>query len=113
MAGTRLRRARDAQMSGAEELRFDFSGDGDEAVEPGGLSQPHASSPGREAEEEAIEEEQTGAPSVLPPCSPIAPASFSPSPATSAAASAPPGSASDTALSVSEFYDHVRGALKQ
>ncbi|MGD1012463.1 MAG: exodeoxyribonuclease VII large subunit [Acidimicrobiales bacterium] len=95
MAATRAKRGQEAKRPGVEELRFDFDEGADGTPAPG-LGEPFLSpsvaSPRREANE--------------------LPASLARSvPAESS--SAFPGSASDAALSISDFYNLVRGALKR
>jgi len=103
-------------MPGAEELRFDFAGEGDavgdEAVaelarddEP---ARDGARAPGVAVATRAIAP-AAPAPAISPvPSRAVPSASVGPS-----QASILPGSASDAALSVSDFYERVRGALRE
>src|ERR1039458_7485336 len=85
MTGTRAKRGQDVKMSDVEELRFDFTGSGDQARDP------VSPSPG------------LAAPATRPTESPLA----APGPLVE------PGSASDAALSISDFYSRVKGALRE
>ena len=96
MTGTRAKRGQDVKMSDVEELRFDFTGSGDRALDP------VSPSPG------------LAAPATRPTERPLA-ATGQP-PTLSVVASEPlvePGSASDAALSISDFYSRVKGALRE
>jgi exodeoxyribonuclease VII large subunit len=117
MAGTRVKRARDAQMPGVEELRFDFAGDADAVGDETIAAVPPDDEPARDgpraplfaAAARAIAHAGTPVPAISPASSQSVPsASAGPS-----GASIFPGSASDAALSVSDFYDRVRGALRE
>ena len=119
MAGTGVKRAREARPSDVEELRFDFSG-GDEEARDQVEATPRRAAPPTRPTDEAVEDRESADLSVVVP--ELAPSlSFVPSGAAhpwsgadpSSGALAPPGSASDTALSVSDFYACVRGALRE
>ena len=96
MTGTRARRGRDASMSDIEELRFDFNaGVAEErdqmAASPGLVAQvPHP------AEKAVVISAQPPALSVV-----------------DSEPQAEPGSASDAALSIGDFYSRVKGALRE
>jgi len=105
MAGTRVQRARDAKKPDVEELRFDFSGE-EAAPERSG-------SPPREAEVARPTDEVEDDYDLVPLLSVVAPG---PERSLSVVPTEPvfvPGSASDAAMSVSDFYDRVRGALRE
>ena len=96
MSGTRARRGRDVNVPEVEELRFDFTGGDDEGRDQA------SPTPG------------LAAPATLPAERPLV-ASGQP-PVLSVVVSEPqvePGSASDAALSISDFYSRVKGALKE
>ena len=96
MAGTRATRGRDAKGPDVEELRFDFTSGGAQGPDPEGPLSGHVVPAAR----------PTGWPLGAP----------GPPSVLSVVASEPlltPGSASDAALSVSDFYDCVRGALRE
>lgn len=106
MAGTRVQRARDGKLPDFEELRFDFSGE----------QAPHeqVSEPPARAEPSAlladVPADQDGP---LPP-GPLGPPVAAEAP--SIVADGPvfdPGSASDSALSIGEFYNRLRMALRE
>ena len=99
MAGARVKRRQDAKTSGVEELRFDLSGSGEQEQEQEpelvGPSLSRAVPAARSGDELEVAAE--------------------PPPMLLVIASEPlvlPGSVSDAALSVGEFYDCVRGALR-
>ena len=48
MAGTRVKRARDGQLPGAEELRFDFAGGGDAVGDEATAAVPPDDEPARD-----------------------------------------------------------------
>ncbi|MGA2531021.1 MAG: exodeoxyribonuclease VII large subunit [Acidimicrobiales bacterium] len=105
MAGTRVQRARDATKPDVEELRFDFSRE-DDAPAPGDSSLSVDGVAFRSEEPDDIY-------GLAPVLSVVA---SEPVPSFSALATEPvlaPGSASDAALSVSDFYERVRGALRE
>ena len=104
MAGTRVQRARGAGNSGAEELRFDFSGEEPlPGVSPDKPPEPVPVSNG--------EGDDVGAlPRMLSVVAPVPARAPSIAPLE---AESGPGSASDAALSISEFYERVRGALRE
>ncbi len=96
MTGTRARRGRDPSRPDVEELRFDFAGREAEATDP------VSGAPGL-------------APMTRPNEDPPARSSLRP-PALSVVSSGPgvePGSVSDAALSISDFYSRVKGALRE
>jgi len=115
MAGTRVKRAQDAQIPGVEELRFDFADGGDrddQGLEPVGTSQDHAAARARLDNEPLRASEPIAALSVVP--SRVVSLEAQPSIAVvSSEPGIPLGSVSDTALSVSDFYSRVRGALRE
>ena len=117
MAGTRVKRARDAQMPGVEELRFDFAGDGDAVGDEAIAAVPPDGEPARDgARAPVFAAAARPIAHAVAPVPAISPASSQAVPSASAGpsgASILPGSASDAALSVSDFYDCVRGALKE
>jgi len=96
MTGTRAKRGQDVKMSDVEELRFDFTGSGDRALDPVSPSPGLAAPATRPTERRLPPREQP--------------------PTLSVVASEPlvePGSASDAALSISDFYSRVKGALRE
>jgi exodeoxyribonuclease VII large subunit len=96
MTGTRARRGREVSTPEVEELRFDFTGDEVRVPDPPDLA-PGLALPATEPSEEPLA--GSGRPPVL-----------------SVVASEPsvePGSASDAALSIGEFYSRVKGALRE
>ncbi len=96
MTGTRAKRGRDVNKPDVEELRFDFAAGEDQARDP--LSPPPA----------------LAAPATRPIEEPLVAAGQPPM--LSVVASEPlvmAGSASDTALSISDFYSRVKGALRE
>ena len=95
MTGTRARRGRDLSGPDVEELRFDFAASEGEGTDPVSGTPDHApTTPSEEAPTGGA-----GGPPVL-----------------SIVFSEPevePGSASDAALSISDFYSRVKGALRE
>jgi len=90
VAGTRVKRG--AKSSDVEELRFDFAGGADQGPDP-------------------VSPSPRGFSGSQPPDQPVAAAA--PPPRLSVVTSEPaPGSVSDAALSVSDFYERVKGALR-
>lgn len=96
MTGTRAKRGQDVKMSDVEELRFDFTGSGDQARDP------VSPSPGLAAQATRPTERPLAAPGQLPTLSVVASEPL-----------VEPGSASDAALSISDFYSRVKGALRE
>lgn len=96
MTGTRAKRGQDVKMSDVEELRFDFTGSGDQARDP------VSPSPGLAAPATRPTERPLAAPGQLPTLSVVASEPL-----------VEPGSASDAALSISDFYSRVKGALRE
>jgi exodeoxyribonuclease VII large subunit len=115
MASTRVKRARDAQIPGVEELRFDFAEDGDqdhEGLQPGSISGAHNVVPESVETEPVAPSDLISALSIVPPravsVESLPSISFS-----SSEPDGPAGSVSDAALSISDFYARVRGALRE
>ncbi|MGO9962178.1 MAG: exodeoxyribonuclease VII large subunit [Acidimicrobiales bacterium] len=96
MTGTRARRGRDLARSDIEELRFDFAGGEGAATDP--VSIP----PGPAPAPRPGEDPPSGG-SLRPPVLSVV----------SSGPGAEPGSASDAALSISDFYIRVKGALRE
>jgi exodeoxyribonuclease VII large subunit len=96
MTGTRAKRGQDVKMSDVEELRFDFTGSGDQARDP------VSPSPGLAAPATRPTERPLAAPGQPPTLSVVASEPL-----------VEPGSASDAALSISDFYSRVKGALRE
>ena len=96
MTGTRAKRGQDVKMSDVEELRFDFTGSGDQALDP------VSPSPGLAAPATRPTERPLAAPGQPPTLSVVASEPL-----------VEPGSASDAALSISDFYSRVKGALRE
>ena len=96
MTGTRAKRGQDVKMSDVEELRFDFTGSGDRALDP------VSPSPGLAAPATRPTERPLAAPGQPPTLSVVASEPL-----------VEPGSASDAALSISDFYSRVKGALRE
>ena len=96
MAGTRATRARGTQPSDVEELRFDFTAEREEQASP--VSTPScAAGPAR-------------LPAAIQPATPQASPVLS---VVETEAQVAPGSVSEAALSISDFYGRVRGALRE
>ena len=96
MTGTRAKRGQDVKMSDVEELRFDFTGSGEQALDP------VSPSPGLAAPATRPTERPLAAPGQPPTLSVVASEPL-----------VEPGSASDAALSISDFYSRVKGALRE
>jgi len=125
MAGTRMKRGREPRSSDVEELRFDFT-DGHDVTGGGDF---HGDSPRGFDLDEALGEVDLSPRSALAPprgsdesggegaMAPVlSVVSSGPAASISALASQQdlvPGSASEAALSVSDFYGRVRGALRE
>jgi exodeoxyribonuclease VII large subunit len=96
MTGTRAKRGRDVKLPDVEELRFDFAEGEDQARDPVSASRGLATPATRPTEEPLSD---SGRPPTL---SVVAPEPL-----------VEPGAASDAALSISEFYNRVKGALRE
>src|SRR5208283_4175388 len=96
MTGTRAKRGRDVKLPDVEELRFDFAEREDQARDPVSTSRGLATPATRPTEEPLSD---SGRPPTLSVVAPEPPAE--------------PGAASDAALSISEFYSRVKGALRE
>jgi exodeoxyribonuclease VII large subunit len=96
MTGTRAKRGRDVKLPDVEELRFDFAEGEDQARDPVSASRGLATPATRPTEEPLSD---SGRPPTL---SVVAPEPL-----------VEPGAASDAALSISEFYSRVKGALRE
>ncbi len=119
MAGTRAKRGREARTSDVEELRFDFDGDGALSgvralAEDEGKARDPAGLPlGNVVPVVPRNGEPAGAPK---PARALSVVEFEPAPDLTVVTPEqvlPLGSASETALSVSDFYSRVRGALRE
>jgi len=96
MTGTRAKRGRDVKLPDVEELRFDFAEGEDQARDAVSTSRGLATPATRPTEEPLGD---SGRPPTL---SVVAPEPL-----------VEPGAASDAALSISEFYSRVKGALRE
>ena len=96
MTGTRAKRGRDVKLPDVEELRFDFAEGEDQARDAVSASRGLATPATRPTEEPLSD---SGRPPTL---SVVAPEPL-----------VEPGAASDAALSISEFYSRVKGALRE
>jgi exodeoxyribonuclease VII large subunit len=99
MTGTRATRGRDAKKPEVEELRFDFTGDDEPADQ---VRDPPSSSPDPVSSAKRPTEKPLVASSPPPVLSVVA---FEPV--------VEAGSVSDKALSISDFYGRVKGALRE
>lgn len=132
MAGTRVRRGQDADTSGIEELRFDFDAERDEQAPAAARPSATASAPVRRGGGHPVEVGGARLLSVVAPepGKPPEPALLAvveevpegdiqldpPVPeegVVSRALGPAPGSVSDAALSITDFYGRVRGALRE